>query len=113
MWNRDTVTVIPSLRMVVAVRGAKLGAFEPGKEDGAANQNLKLLVESASQADGSGEKTSAGWHKCENNPVLGGSLGTCFDVALLKEDDRYRMWFSWRPKDSVALTESVDGVQWK
>ncbi len=45
MWNRDTVTVIPSLTMVVAVRGAKLGAFEPGKEDGVANQNLKLLVE--------------------------------------------------------------------
>ena len=45
MWNRDTVTVIPSLQMVVTVRGAKLGPFEPGKADGAANQNLKLLVE--------------------------------------------------------------------
>ena len=30
MWNRDTVTVIPSLRMVVAVRGASRGKFEPG-----------------------------------------------------------------------------------
>ena len=112
MWNRDTVTVIPSLRMVVAVRGAKLGPFEPGKADGAANQNLKLLVEAASQADGSREETSAGWHKYENNPVLGGSLGTCFDVALLRDGDRYRMWFSWRPKESVALTESVDGMHW-
>jgi hypothetical protein len=45
MWNRDTVTVIPSLSMVVAVRGAELGAFEPAKEDGVANQNLRLLVE--------------------------------------------------------------------
>lgn len=112
MWNRDTVTVIPSLRMIVALRGAKLGPFEPGKADGAANQNLKLLVETAPQTDGPREETSAGWHKYENNPVLGGSLGTCFDVALLKEDGRYRMWFSWRPKESVALTESVDGVRW-
>jgi beta-1,2-mannobiose phosphorylase / 1,2-beta-oligomannan phosphorylase len=112
MWNRDTVTVIPSLQMVVTVRGAKLGPFEPGKADGAANQNLKLLVEAASQADGSREETSAGWLKYENNPVLGGSLGTCFDVALLRDGDRYRMWFSWRLKESAALTESVDGMHW-
>lgn len=45
MWNRDTVTVIPSLQMVVAVRGGKLGPFEPGKEYGESNMNLKLLVE--------------------------------------------------------------------
>lgn len=45
MWNRDTVTIMPSLRMVVAVRGAKLGPFEPGREDGAANRNLKLLMD--------------------------------------------------------------------
>jgi CubicO group peptidase (beta-lactamase class C family) len=44
MWNRDTVTVIPSLQMVIAVRGAKLGPFEPGKPDGSANQNLRLLI---------------------------------------------------------------------
>lgn len=44
MWNRDTVTVIPSLRTVIAVRGAKLGPFEPGKADGVANQNFQLLV---------------------------------------------------------------------
>jgi hypothetical protein len=43
--SRDTVAVIPSLSIVVAVRGAKLGAFKPGKEDGVANQNLRLLVE--------------------------------------------------------------------
>jgi len=32
-------------------------------------------------------ETSAGWFKYENNPVLGGDLGTCFDVALLREND--------------------------
>ena len=57
-------------------------------------------------------ETSAGWLKYENNPVLGGDLGTCFDVALLKEKDTYRMWFSWRPRKSVALVESADGINW-
>lgn len=47
MWNRDTITVFPSLRMVVAVRGAKPGKFEPGRADGQYNQNLKLLVDAA------------------------------------------------------------------
>ena len=46
MWNRDTVTIFPSLRMVVAVRGAKPGKFEPGKAEGQYNENMKLLVES-------------------------------------------------------------------
>jgi hypothetical protein len=44
--------------------------------------------------------------------VLGRKLGTCFDVCLLKEGGRYRMWFSWRPKASVALAESTDGIHW-
>ena len=48
----------------------------------------------------------------EGNPVLGGSLGTCFDVSLLREEGRYRMWFSWRPKKSVALVESTNGTDW-
>jgi CubicO group peptidase (beta-lactamase class C family) len=47
LWNRDTVTIFPSLRMVVAVRGAAPGKFEPGVVDGAYNQNLKLIVEAA------------------------------------------------------------------
>ena len=25
--------------------------------------------------------TSGGWHKYQGNPVLGGELGTCFDVT--------------------------------
>jgi hypothetical protein len=56
--------------------------------------------------------TAAGWQKYEKSPVLGGSLGTCFDVSVLREDGKYRMWFSWRPKQSVALTESEDGFVW-
>jgi predicted GH43/DUF377 family glycosyl hydrolase len=54
----------------------------------------------------------AGWVKSEKNPVLGGSLGTCFDVAVVRDRGKYRMWFSWRPRRSIALTESEDGVTW-
>lgn len=57
-------------------------------------------------------ETAAGWVKDSRNPVLGGDLGTCFDIAVLKESERYRMWFSWRPKKSIALTESSDGFRW-
>ena len=57
-------------------------------------------------------ETAGGWVKHEKNPVLGGSLGTCFDVSVLHDDGKYRMWFSWRPKRSIALTESMDGLTW-
>ncbi len=56
--------------------------------------------------------TAAGWVKSPASAVLGGNLGTCFDVALLREGEKYRMWFSWRPKKSVALVESTDGIHW-
>jgi hypothetical protein len=57
-------------------------------------------------------ETTAGWVKYDKNPVLGGSLGTCFDIAVLRERDRYRMWFSWRPRRSMAVVESKDGLNW-
>ena len=57
-------------------------------------------------------ETAAGWVKYAKNPVLGGDLGTCFDISVLKEGDTYRMWFSWRPKKSIALVESKDGIKW-
>ncbi len=57
-------------------------------------------------------KEESGWQKYENNPVLGGELGTCFDVSLLKEGDTYRMWFSWRPRKSLALVRGTDGIHW-
>lgn len=53
-----------------------------------------------------------GFRKYPGNPVLGGALGTCFDVALLRERGVYRMWFSWRPKKSIAVVESDDGIRW-
>lgn len=47
MWNRDEVTIIPGLQMVIAFRGGSLGKFEPGVADSEANENMKLLVEAA------------------------------------------------------------------
>lgn len=84
-----------------AYRYPRLLTLELPPSDGEANSQRRPTAE-----------TAAGWRKHDDNPVLGGDLGTCFDVALLKEDDRYRMWFSWRPKKSIALTESPDGIHW-
>lgn len=67
---------------------------------------------SAGPPSGSRSETSAGWVKSPHNPVLGGKLGTCFDVSLLEEAGRLRMWFSWRPRKSIALVESADGISW-
>lgn len=48
------------------------------------------------------------------NPVLGNKkLGTCFDVYVTRQDGRYRMDFSWRPKKSCAVTFSDDGINWE
>jgi len=55
---------------------------------------------------------SGGWMKFENNPVLGGNLGVCFDVSVIKEENVFRMWFSWRPRASIALVESRDSIHW-
>jgi predicted GH43/DUF377 family glycosyl hydrolase len=66
----------------------------------------------AGEQDQPTTETAAGWAKSPKNPVLGGDLGTCFDVSVLKEGDAYRMWFSWRPKTSIAQVESKDGIEW-
>jgi len=73
---------------------------------------LALTQSQAQPPDQPGPETSAGWIKSGSNPVLGGSLGTCFDVCVLTDEGKYRMWFSWRPQKSVALVESTDGVHW-
>lgn len=60
--------------------------------------------------------TNAGWVKYDSNPVLGGELGTCFDIAVLEDGangrPRYRMYFSWRPQKAIAVVESGDGIHW-
>lgn len=76
---------------------------------------LGMLVSSGCkslESKRSASETHGGWEKYFNNPVLGGDYGTCFDCFVLRLEDRYRMWFSWRPKESIALVESMDGVSW-
>lgn len=63
--------------------------------------------------------SGGGWKKYEGNPVFGSEkTGTCFDVLVLPEtkgDERagYKMYFSWRPKKSLAVTTSQDGISWE
>lgn len=56
--------------------------------------------------------TKDGWRKYEGNPVLGGEYGTCFDLSVLMEGDVFKMWFSWRPHECIAYSESRDGILW-
>ena len=76
---------------------------------------LAAIFLAAGSVEINGQSTNsatAGWEKYSGNPVLGGDYGTCFDVSVLKDGDTYRMWFSWRPKSSLALVESKDGCHW-
>lgn len=45
----------------------------------------------AGDADEPRGETSAGWVKYAKNPVLGGDLGTYFDISVLRESGPYRM----------------------
>lgn len=94
-------------------KGRGLRVLADGKEIAAAD-GLRRVTGQLPPTRVAGEPADgiAGWVKYAQNPVLGGQYGTCFDVAVLKEADRYRMWVSWRPKQSVALVESADGIHW-
>ena len=51
--------------------------------------------------------------KYEHNPIYGSKeLGTCFDVYVTRENGKYRMDFSWRAKDALAVAFSDDGINW-
>ncbi len=54
------------------------------------------------------------WRTYEGNPVLGNKeLGTCFDVNVVQDGPApYTMYFSWRPKQSIAMVRSNDGFNW-
>ena len=96
-------------------RGAGLHVFADGREIAAADHIRRItgqLPSAAPAADVHARDTNAGWIKAKQNPVLGGKLGTCFDVVVLRDNAKYRMWFSWRPKKSIALVESRDGYHW-
>ena len=89
--------------------GKGLRLFAGGKEIAASEQLMRLTGQLSSPTP---RETSGGWQKYEGNPVMGGQYGTCFDISVLRENGAYRMWLSWRPKASVALVESKDGIHW-
>jgi hypothetical protein len=61
-------------------------------------RNAQIILAKVSRSARMNIHTHAGWVKYEGNPVLGGALETCFDVAVLKDGGRYKMYFSWRPQ---------------
>lgn len=91
-------------------RGAGLQVLANGKVIARSDRLARVEGRLASNAPSNAAAT--GWRKHPGNPVLGGALGTCFDVALLAEKEKFRMWFSWRPQKSLAVVSSPDGVSW-
>lgn len=59
-------------------------------------------------------ETAGGWEKYGKNPVLGGDLGTIFDISVLHDRPGvFEMFCSWRPQRSIALSTSSDGLTWQ
>lgn len=86
-------------------RGAGLRIYANGQLIGSSEKLGWMLVDLP--------QTAGGWQKYAGDPIIGGGkLGTVFDIAVLHEDGKYRMWGSWRPKKSIALFESSDGIHW-
>ena len=93
-------------------KGKGLRVFSDGKEMAASERLARVTGKLIAPAEVAAPETSAGWQKFAGNPVMGGKYGTCFDLSVLHDGDKYRMWLSWRPQKSVALVESKDGVHW-
>ena len=53
------------------------------------------------------------FEKYSGNPVFGGdTVGIAFDAYVWRDNDRYRMDFSWRDRKSCAVAFSDDGITW-
>jgi predicted GH43/DUF377 family glycosyl hydrolase len=90
-------------------KGKGLRIFADGMELASAGGLTRVTAQLPAS---SAAETTAGWIKYAGNPVMGGKYGTCFDISVMREGETYRMWLSWRPKQSVALVESKDGIHW-
>ena len=118
-WDSFSLDQIPDHRKSLTIlfdetkqrdgQGKGLRLFAGGKKFAASEQLMHLTGQLPSPTL---RETSGGWQKYEGNPVMGGQYGTCFDVSVMRENGAYRMWLSWRPKKSVALVESKDGIHW-
>ena len=56
--------------------------------------------------------TRGGWVKDTRNPILTDKYGVLFDVAVLQDDGKFKMWLSWRTQVCIAYSESSDGITW-
>jgi beta-1,2-mannobiose phosphorylase / 1,2-beta-oligomannan phosphorylase len=74
---------------------------------------LFAVITAANCQEKDNKDSSGGWIKYENNPVLGGDIGTIFDVCVLKNKDGvYQMYSSWYDGFGIGLSESNDGIKW-
>ena len=56
--------------------------------------------------------TRGNWKKISNNPVITDQYGVVFDISVMQEEGRFKMWLSWRTKRCIAYSESPDGIEW-
>ena len=75
---------------------------------------MKSIVAIASIAAAASTAFAGPWIKYGDKPVLGNKrLGTCFDINVVTNGPApYTMYFSWRPKKSIALVRSDDAMTW-
>ncbi len=53
------------------------------------------------------------FEKSPRNPIYGDAgTGTIFDVYVTREENRFRMDFSWRREKALGVTFSTDGYVW-
>lgn len=56
---------------------------------------------------------AGGWKKHDGEkPLFGGAMGTVFDCYVIVEDGLYKMWYSWRPTNTIVYATSTDGIHW-
>ncbi|MBX9656359.1 pectate lyase [bacterium] len=105
MWNRDTVTIMPSLRMVVIVRGGSIKGFEPGNPTNEFNQTLRLISDGAGHLD----------HEVRNDqqppPDVRGFSDGAHHWYKIKDDSRVIRAASEQPRFNPAqVTEIADNI---
>ena len=56
---------------------------------------------------------TGGWEKYDGEkPLIGGAMGTVFDCYVILEDGLFKMWYSWRPTNTIVYSTSTDGIHW-
>jgi hypothetical protein len=111
LYHGHTLTILWDKTGEKYGRGKGLRVLADGREVAGAESLRRVEGTLASSTT----RTAAGWRKARENPLLGGDLGTCFDVTLLQEYDTYRMWYSageqYEP-NAIGYATSTNGLRW-